>query len=96
MEHIVSSISADMFRIIGVIGSLTYVASYASLSFRLISSESIVYYVLNTSAASMVMISLAQDFNLASAMIQFFWIAIGLSAIALRLADRHRKSRAAV
>ena len=80
------SIPADLCRIIGVMGFLTYVLNYAALGLRFVTGDSSLYFAGNTLAATLVLISLSADFNLASAMIQVFWIGIGLFAIALRFA----------
>ena len=80
--------TADLCRAIGVLGFLTYVANYSALSLRVLTSEDVTYFTLNIAAASMVMISLTQEFNLASALIQGFWIIIGAVAIGLRLRRR--------
>lgn len=78
----------EMCRMVGVMGFLMYVANYVALSFRILSSESALYFAVNICAASMVLVSLSQDFNLASALIQSFWIVIGSFAILLRLRRR--------
>ena len=74
----------DIYRVIGIAGFVAYVANYAALSFRLVSGDSIVYFAGNTLAATLVLISLTTDFNMASVLIQVFWIGIGLGAILLR------------
>lgn len=86
MTHFISALEAmDIARIMGVAGFLCYVGNYIALSFRWLTSECIGFFIINTFAATMVLISLTRDFNLASAMIQVFWIVIGLTAIAIRL-----------
>ncbi len=70
---------------IGLLGFSIYVTNYCCLSFRILSSESALFFAINTTAASLVLVSLTRDFNLASALIQIFWISIGTCAIALRL-----------
>lgn len=85
-----AAMGADVLRMLGVIGFLGYVSLYTCLSLRVLHSDSIAYFAGNICAASLVLISLTQDFNLASAMIQCFWIAMGIPAIILRL--RRRRS----
>ena len=80
-------------QLLGVLGFFLYVLGYTCVSFGLMTSEQIRYYVVNTVAATLVLISLTHEFNLASAMIQTFWIAIGCSAILLRLYRRNRARR---
>lgn len=79
--------------VVGVTGFVLYVGNYLGLSLRLISGDSIVYFVINTVAASLVLIGLMRDFNMASVLIQSFWIVIGVSAIALRCLEHLRGRR---
>lgn len=79
---------ADICRAVGVIGFLGYVVNYMLLCLRVLTSEHITYFIINIAAASMVLVSLTEEFNLASALIQSFWIVIGLLAIVLRLRMR--------
>jgi len=75
----------DMFwRSLGMAGFALYVLNYALLSWRLVDVKSNRFFVWNTAAASLVLASNYIDFNLASVLIQVFWIAIGLNAIILR------------
>lgn len=80
-----SALDAETFRLIGVVGFIGYVSVYTALSLRFLNSESVTYFLCNTISATLVLISLSHEFNLASALIQVFWIGIGLVAIALRL-----------
>ncbi|WP_198014582.1 CBU_0592 family membrane protein [Salipiger mucosus] len=86
---------ADFSRSLGVIGFLFYAGSYAMLSARAISGDSMLYFGLNTIAAVCVTVSLVHDFNLASLMIQSFWIVTGLGAMTIRLQARMRERRIA-
>ena len=79
---------ADICRALGILGFLTYVLNYTLLSLRILTSENLRYFALNILAAVLVLISLTEDFNLASALIQGFWILIGGLAILLRLRVR--------
>lgn len=76
------------FRFIGVIGFGLYVTNYSLLSSRVVSSESTGFFLMNTVAAAFVLTSNYVEFNLASVMIQVFWIAIGFKAIAIRRRPR--------
>ena len=73
---------------IGVVGFILYMISYGLVTFQRIDSRGLLYFWLNTAAATFVLISLTQNFNLASAMIQLVWIGLGVVAIATRLAKR--------
>ncbi|MFT6451114.1 MAG: hypothetical protein ACJA06_000595 [Halocynthiibacter sp.] len=81
---------------IGVIGFIAYVANYLMLTFRVIQPAGIAYFCVNVCAASMVLTGLSASFNMASALIQGFWIVISLVGIALRLRERRRMRGGAV
>ncbi len=70
---------------IGVAGFGLYVLNYALLTVRRGRSDNIAYFAINGAAASMVLVGLLSSFNLASAMIQIFWIGISAIAIFIRL-----------
>ena len=82
----------SLFEIAGVVGFLLYVCNYAMLTLRKLSGDSIIYYVINFSAASLVLIGLSASFNLAAAMVQSFWIVMSIIGITLRLVRRRRFS----
>ncbi len=84
----------EICRAIGVLGFLIYVANYTCLSLNIYSSEHATFFSLNILGAACVLISLTQDFNLASALIQSFWILIGGVAVALRVRRRLQARRA--
>lgn len=73
---------------IGVAGFALYVLSYSLLTTRKITSNSSTYFALNLVAASLVLIGLTSAFNLASALIQLFWIGASIAAIILRVRQR--------
>ncbi|MEM7257476.1 MAG: hypothetical protein AAF404_08815 [Pseudomonadota bacterium] len=66
------------FDVAGLIGVFVYVGSYTALQFGRIDGNSIQYCLCNGAAASLVLISLFHDFNLASAIIQIVWISVSL------------------
>ena len=65
-------------ELIGIAGFGLYVLTYGMLTFRIVAGHSAIYFALNLSAASCVLIGLSSSFNLASAMIQIFWISMSL------------------
>ena len=67
-----------------------YVLNYGLISFNRLNPACITYFALNLLASSLVLLSLVGAFNLASALIQLFWIVISIAAIALRLRAGHR------
>mgnify|MGYP001793791878 CR=1 FL=1 len=84
-----NALTPGVFDAIGVAGFGLYVLNYTLLTFRKIQTEHILYFVINASAASMVLVGLSSSFNLASAMIQVFWVGISVVAIIIRLRARH-------
>ena len=74
-----------MFQALGVFGFLLYIGSFAALQLRMLDGNGMVYTMCNLAAASLVLISLIYDFNLASALIQVSWIGIGCVGLMLRL-----------
>ncbi len=89
MSTYFSTLDPGVFDAIGVAGFGLYVLNYALLTFRKIQTEGILYFVINAIAAVMVLIGLSHSFNLASAMIQIFWVGISVVAIFVRLRGRN-------
>ena len=86
--------SPDFCRLVGVAGFLLYMASFAALQLEWIDGHGFACSLLNIAAACLVLISLTADFNLASALIQASWIAIGAIGVGIRLWHaRKRKKR---
>lgn len=83
----------DLHQAAGLAGFSVYVTNYLLLSLAVLDSRASAYFGLNILAASLVLVSLSADFNLASALIQSFWIVIGATAIGLRLAWGYRRGR---
>lgn len=80
----------ELFEMIGVAGFVLYVLNYGLITIKWLNSDDISYFLLNWLAASFVLVGLIQSFNLASALIQIFWIGISTVAIVIRLRDRRR------
>ena len=74
-----------VFDIIGVAGFALYVFNYAALTLKFLNPDNIAYFLLNAAAAGFVLLGLVGAFNLASALIQIFWIGISVVAIFIRL-----------
>lgn len=74
----------------GVLGFGLYVLTYALLTLRYICGHSVVYFTMNLAAAVCVLIGLSVSFNLASAMIQIFWISMSLIGITMQLSRMRR------
>ena len=88
MTHAYFSLPPALFEAIGIAGFALYVLNYALLTFHRVTSQSKTYFVLNMFAATFVLIGLTHSFNLASALIQAFWIVISITAIVMRLRPR--------
>lgn len=84
--------SFEPLQMIGVAGAATYVLAYALLQLGLLSGSDYRYTVLNMAAAGMVLVSLIDSFNLSSAIIQVFWIAISFVGL-LRLYVLQKRAR---
>jgi hypothetical protein len=89
MFDFIARLPPSLVDVIGVIGFSLYVMNYCLLTFHRLTSHSKLYFMINLMAASMVLIGLTHSFNLASALIQLFWIVISTTAIVLR----QRRSR---
>ncbi|MGX9356891.1 cyclic nucleotide-binding domain-containing protein [Roseobacteraceae bacterium S113] len=80
-------IYSDVIRISGLLGVAFYLGAYGALQFGFVRGNSYVYTLLNLIGAALVLIGLAEAFNLASALIQISWILIsvvGLTRLYLR------------
>ena len=82
-----------IFRAIGVFGFGLYVMNYSMLARGTLTSASLKFFSINIIAASCVLASNYTEFNLASVMIQIFWIIIGTYAILHRRKSNHRLSQ---
>lgn len=80
-----SLIDPAMLDSIGVIGFLLYVLNYSLLTLGWVSGDSVQYFVVNFIAAALVLIGLSNNFNLASALIQSFFITMSSLGIAIRV-----------
>ena len=78
------NLSPVIFETIGVIGFGLYVLNYTLLTLRYLSGHDVAYIILNLLAAAFVLVGLMVSFNLASALIQVFWVGMSLVGIALK------------
>ena len=79
------SLPPFLIECIGVLGFGLYVTAYTLLTLRILPGNSPRYFALNLLAASCVLIGLTASFNLASALIQLFWVCMSLLGITLHL-----------
>lgn len=78
-----------IFDVIGLIGVAFYVTAYAALQAGFIRGTGYAYTIMNLIAAALVLVSLTNNFNLSSAIIQMTWIAISLFGMARRFILHH-------
>jgi len=80
----------SVYAAFGFLGIALYLSSYAALQFGYLNGQGGAYALLNLAAASGVLISLIQAFNLSSAVIQVFWIIISVvGLVRMYLLSRH-------
>ncbi|MEM9584536.1 MAG: hypothetical protein AAGA08_15610 [Pseudomonadota bacterium] len=85
MHNTLATLELEQFlQACGVLGFFVYVGAFAALQLQFIEGKSSSYTLANIAAASLVMLSLIADFNLASALIQGCWITIGIAGLLLR------------
>lgn len=77
-----SAISYESFaNVMGFIGVAIYIAAYTSLQMGILRGATYTYALINMTAASCVLLSLTQNFNMSSATIQICWIVISIFGI---------------
>ena len=71
----------DITQAVGIIGFIFYMLSYFLLLFGKLKGTDNTYILMNMVAASCVLFSLMNHFNLASALIQIFWIVVSIAGL---------------
>ena len=74
--------SEQFYDWVGMLGVALYLGSYAALQTGFMRGQGYLYPAINMAAAACVLISLANNFNLSSAIIQISWIVISIVGIA--------------
>lgn len=77
---------------LGVAGFLIYAGADIALCLRRLTSEGLLFYVLNGIAACLIGVSLLYTFNLGAFLTELFCLATSCVAIVLRLRDKSRRS----
>lgn len=67
--------------LLGNIGVLLIILAYLLLQINKLSSSTLLYSVMNLFGASLVIVSLVEDFNLSAFIIEAFWVLISLIGI---------------
>lgn len=80
----------SVMQFAGICGFFCYALSFALLQFRVIGGNGIAYPAMNVAAAVLVMVSLIENFNLASLLIQIFFMTVGMIGICAMILRRHR------
>ncbi|MDP8916468.1 MAG: hypothetical protein M3M95_04555 [Pseudomonadota bacterium] len=77
----------SLFDFAGLLGAFGILAAYAGVQLKRLDPHRPPALLLNLVGASLVLVSLIEDFNLAALLLEIAWIAIalqGLAALALR------------
>ena len=78
-------------EVLGLSGAALYSIGYVLSAYDRLPSQSPVYYAVKLLAACLVLFSLFRDFNLASAVIQVFFIAVSLIGIVRHFSPKRRR-----
>ena len=70
-----------VYDLLGNIGVVLIILTYLLLQLRRITSESLLYSVLNMVGAALIIVSLLFDFNLSAFIVEAFWVIISLIGI---------------
>ena len=71
----------SIYDVLGNIGVFLIILTYFLLQIRKLSSESLLYSVLNALGASLIVVSLLFDFNLSAFIVEAFWVIISVIGI---------------
>ncbi|PJI92586.1 hypothetical protein BC777_1441 [Yoonia maricola] len=88
MTSFIEFSDSTVFDAFGFAGFALYVLNYMTLTLRWVDADSIRYFATNLMAAGLVLVGLTSAFNLASALIQIFFILSSAVAILIRLRAR--------
>lgn len=76
------------YNIIGMIGVVIILVSYLLLNMKKMSSDHVMYPILNACGSSMILFSLMFDWNLSSVIIEAAWASISIYGIYRTLRSR--------
>ncbi len=82
------------FDFVGTIGVALIIVTYAAVQARKMEATHISYSLTNLFGAVMILISLLYNFNLASFVIEIFWILISIWGIVVWLKSRNQSTDA--
>lgn len=80
----------SFMQAIGLLGVTGYISCFASLQLGLIDGNGRFFAMMSVFNASLVLVSLMEQFNLPAVIIQFSWITFGLIGLTLKTIRLHR------
>ena len=86
MEELISSL--DSVDFVGSVGTLIVVAAYFATQMRYLNSDELLFPIANLGGSLLISFSLFFNFNLASALMELFWIAISVVGIVHGIRER--------
>ncbi len=87
-----SEFSFGWHDVVGITGVSMILLAYLGIQLERINGQSLIYSLINMAGAILIMISLYYTFNLASFIIECFWLAISILGIVRWLRRRNRES----
>ncbi|WP_299820820.1 hypothetical protein [uncultured Jannaschia sp.] len=90
MLQMVQSVTAPT-QICGILGATLYVTNYVLLTLRVLSPATMRYFALNLAASLLVLSSVVHAFNVATLVIQVFFVGISVVGIVTRLRGRRTR-----
>ncbi len=81
--------SFSLMQAIGLLGVTGYMSCFASLQLGLIDGNGRFFAMMSVINASLVLVSLMEQFNLPAAIIQISWITFGLIGLTLKTIKLH-------
>ncbi|MEP1208852.1 MAG: hypothetical protein ABJM29_14105 [Rhizobiaceae bacterium] len=82
----------SLMQALGLCGVMGYISCFACLQLGLIDGNGRFFAMMNVINASLVLVSLLEQFNLPSALIQISWITFGLIGLTLKTIKLQRSS----
>ncbi len=77
-----------LYDFLGSIGTFVIIVTYLLLQFGKLKSETLLYSLINTAGAGLILISLLHSFNLSAFIVEFFWVLISLYGISKHFLKR--------
>lgn len=81
--------SMSLLVFVGLIGFATYAVSFALVQVGRMDGNGLAYTLCNIAAASLVLVSMFDQFNLGSLLTQLTWIGVGIVGVGRRALGAH-------